>query len=107
MPRVYITDFDLYCMGDPGLDIGNFLAHMTEQSLRQHGNPTAFVVQERALKDRFLELAGTDYERSVEAYCTFTLARHIYLSCHLPDRQHLTGLLLDLTEKRLGLEASA
>src|SRR2546426_9353652 len=32
--RLFLLDFDLYCEGDPALDIGNFLGHITEQSLR-------------------------------------------------------------------------
>src|SRR5437773_3836244 len=31
---VWLLDFDLYCQGDPALDIGNFVGHLTEQSLR-------------------------------------------------------------------------
>ena len=38
---LYLLDFDLYCQGDPALDIGNFLGHVTEQSLREFGDPDA------------------------------------------------------------------
>ena len=38
-PRLCLIDFDLYCEGDPALDIGNFLGHIREQSLRSLGDP--------------------------------------------------------------------
>src|SRR5206468_12183180 len=31
--QLYLIDFDLYCTGDPALDVGNFVGHITEQSL--------------------------------------------------------------------------
>jgi hypothetical protein len=39
--RLYLLDFDLYASGDPALDAGNFLGHLTEQSLRKWGHPDA------------------------------------------------------------------
>src|ERR1041384_6961558 len=41
-PRICLLDFDLYCLGDPALDIGNFIGHLTELGLRQHENPNFF-----------------------------------------------------------------
>jgi hypothetical protein len=40
--------------------------------------------------------------RAVQVYTTLTLARHIYLSTRLPDRNHLTEKLLRVCETRLG-----
>src|SRR2546422_1650667 len=36
--RLYLLDFDLYCEGDPALDAGNCVAHITEQSVRTRGD---------------------------------------------------------------------
>jgi aminoglycoside phosphotransferase (APT) family kinase protein len=99
--RLYLIDFDLYCEGDPGLDIGNFLGHMTEQSLRTLGDPGALVERERAMEERFVELAGEAARAAVRAYATLTLARHIYLSTQFPERRPFTGSLLELCEERL------
>jgi glycosyltransferase involved in cell wall biosynthesis len=101
--RLYLIDFDLYCIGDPGLDVGNFIGHMTEQSLREFGDPRALIKQERALEERFLELSGESLRTSVKVYTTLTLVRHIYLSAQLPERQSFTSELIDLCEQRLGL----
>jgi hypothetical protein len=102
-PRLYLTDFDLYCEGDPGLDVGNFLGHLTEQSLRTRGDPQALADRERAMEERFVELSGEATRPAVRAYAALTLVRHIYLSTLFPDRRAFTEGLMDLCEKRLGV----
>lgn len=101
--RIWLIDFDLYCQGDPALDVGNFLGHLTEQSLRSFGNPGALADREKAMEDRFVELSGEATRRAVRAYATLTLVRHIYLSSQFPERIPLTERLMDLCEQRLGL----
>jgi aminoglycoside phosphotransferase (APT) family kinase protein len=96
--RLYIVDLDLYCMGDPALDIGNFTGHITEFSLRSLGNPAALRAQEQALEDRFAELAGEPVRARVRAYAALTLARHISISTRLPERQPYTERILGLCE---------
>lgn len=101
--RLYLVDFDLYCEGDPGLDVGNFVAHLTEQSLRALGDPNALRNREQALEERFIELAGEATQAAVRAYSILTLVRHIYLSTQFSERRPHTGSLLTLCEARLGL----
>jgi aminoglycoside phosphotransferase (APT) family kinase protein len=101
--RLYLIDFDLYCLGDPALDIGNFVGHLTEQSLRETGAPDAFAEAEQALEDRFIELAGETCRPAIRAYTTLTLARHLYLSTQLPGRASTTESLFALCEHRLGI----
>jgi len=62
-----LLDFDLYCLGDPGLDIANFVGHVIEQSVRSFGNPTALADREKALEDRFVELSGEATRPAVRA----------------------------------------
>jgi hypothetical protein len=102
-PRLYLVDFDLYCQGDPGLDIGNFVAHLTEQSLRAFGDPNALRDRELALEDRYVEFAGETTRAAVRAYTILTLVRHIYLSTQFAERQPFTERLLQLCEQRLGI----
>jgi glycosyltransferase involved in cell wall biosynthesis len=101
--RLYLIDFDLYCLGDPGLDIGNFIGHITEQSSRETGDARAWAKQERALEEKFVELAGEQCRPAIAAYTTLTLVRHIYLSMQFPSRQAFTLPLLELCEQRLGV----
>lgn len=99
--RIYIIDFDLYCLGDPALDIGNFVGHLTEQSVRGFGRPDALANAERALVDRFAELSGEDVRGPIAAYATLTLARHVYLSTQFAERRPFTEAILEICEERL------
>jgi hypothetical protein len=101
-PHLYLIDFDLYCEGDPALDIGNFLGHVTEQSLRTLGDPDALTGVERAMEERFAELSGEATRPAIRVYATLTLARHVHLSTLFPERRSFTGDILDLCEERLG-----
>lgn len=98
-----LLDFDLYCEGDPALDIGNFAAHIIEQSLREHGTPDALVDREKALVSHYLSLSGDEceHQQSVAVWTTLSLVRHIWISTRIPERCHVTGTLLDLCEQRL------
>ena len=97
-----LLDFDLYCEGDPALDIGNCIGHITEQSLRVCGDPCALADREAAMEERFVELAGEAARPAVRAYAVLTLARHIYISAQLEERRPFTATLLELCEQRLG-----
>ena len=99
--RLHLIDFDLYCLGDPALDIGNFLGHLAEQSVRTYGDPDALADVECALEERFVELAGERVRRGVRGFAVLTLARLVYLSTRLPGRGRLTPQLLEVSEQRL------
>ena len=101
--RLYLIDFDLYCAGDPALDIGNCLGHITEQAVRTLDNPEGLARVEQAMEERFAELAGDAARRAVESYATLTLARHIYLSTLFPERRPFSEKLLELCERRLAV----
>lgn len=104
--RIYLLDFDLYCEGDPALDIGNFLGHIQEQALRTLGDPRALAHVEEALEERFVELSGEQTRRAIQVYTTLTLVRHIHISTRFPDRQQITEALLELCEQRLARPAA-
>jgi hypothetical protein len=103
--RLYLVDFDLYCEGDPSLDIGNFLGHVTEQSLRTFGDPDGLIEVEKAMEERFVEVYGEVTRPAIRAYATLTLVRHIYLSTLKPERRPFTRALLELCEQRLGVKS--
>lgn len=103
--RLCLVDFDLYCEGDPALDAGNFLGHVTEQSVRLFGRADALEESEHAFEERFLELSGRQTGRSVRVFATLTLARHVFLSTRFPERRPFTRSLLELCEQRLDLGA--
>lgn len=99
--RLYLLDLDLYCQGDPALDIGNFIAHLSEQSLRQFGHPDAFAQQETSLVESFCKLDSQISRGAIAAYKTLTLVRHIAISTLHPNRRATTAPLLALCEVRL------
>lgn len=99
--RIYLLDLDLYCIGDPNLDIGNFIAHITEQSLRTLGNAEALIDREEAAIAGFICLCGAATREAIQVYKTLTLVRHIYISTLFPERQPFTETLLELCEQRL------
>jgi len=99
--RLHLVDFDLFCAGDPALDAGNFVGHVTEQALRLHGDPAALAAVESGFEDHFCELAGERVRFAVRAYAGLTLARHVYLSTFVPSRGGLTEALLALAEQRV------
>ncbi len=99
--RLYVLDFDLYCHGDPALDIGNFLGHLTEESLRCCGRLDALRAVEQAMEDKFVELSGESVRSAVHGYHLLTLVRHVYLSTKFPERQSHTEVLLIHCEEQL------
>ena len=100
--RLYLVDFDLFCQGDPAVDAGNFLGHLTEQSLRVLGDPGALSECEAEFEEQFVELSGASTRAAVSAYATFTIARHVYLSTRFEERLSCTEPLLEIAEERLG-----
>ncbi len=102
--KVYLLDLDLVCQGDPALDIGNYLAHITEFGLRIAGDGAAFAAFENAFVEHYTELAGQEMIERVEAYKTLSIARHIYLSTQFEERKKTTRNLIEICEERLSIE---
>lgn len=98
--RLYLIDLDLYCEGNPALDIGNFIAHLQEYSLRTFGNAEALRDYENALTERFIQLTSDKFRTVIAAYTTLTLVRHIYISTQFTERRYFTEALLNLCEQR-------
>jgi len=98
--RLWLIDFDLFCEGHPAIDIGNFIAHLTEQALRTHGDAEHYAHLENILCERYLALAGEVQRHDIRVGALLSLVRHISLSTEMPERQHLTADLLALCESR-------
>lgn len=105
--RLWLIDLDLYCAGDPAVDVGNFLAHMIEERLRRDGIAEGLTETEAAFESRYVQLAGRHVLPAIRAYTTLSLVRQVHLSTQYPERRHTTRVLLDLCERRLlaGLES--
>jgi hypothetical protein len=101
--QLTLLDLDLYAAGDPALDIGNFVAHLTEEALRCYGDPDALSEPQRALEERYRELSDEVAPDAVGIYSTLTLVRHIHISSRIPRRRHMTSDIMELCEQRLGV----
>ncbi|AGF51128.1 sll1726 [Synechocystis sp. PCC 6803] len=108
--HLWLVDLDLYCKGDPAVDLGNFIAHMTEYSLRTWGNPDALVRKEQILKTAFLAKQSPNnphLSQAIDIYIILTLLRHIAISWRIPNRHHHIPALIELCGDRLlGMEAN-
>lgn len=102
--RVWLLDLDLYASGDPMLDIGNFVAHLHELSLRKFRHCYAYLSHERAFIDGYRSRSGSRRGSSIATYVTLSLARHIAISQLVAGRAHTTGDLLTVCERRLALQ---
>jgi len=98
---LYWLDLDLFCEGDPALDVGNFIAHLMEDGLRHHGDIHALRPHQDALLEAFLQDSPQVNERTPTGWTLLALARHIYLSTRFPDRHHTTLPLLEYCEAQL------
>jgi tRNA A-37 threonylcarbamoyl transferase component Bud32 len=101
--RLYLIDFDLYCNGSPSLDIGNFVGHITELSLRTSGDPFALAHLEQAIEDSFVGFGNESARTEIKVYAALTLVRHIYLSTLFAERRAYTQTLLEYCEQRLAI----
>ncbi|MBD2250092.1 phosphotransferase family protein [Nostoc parmelioides] len=101
--RLYLIDLDLCCAGNPAVDIGNFIAHLQEYSLRTFGNYQALQEYENILTKRFIQLTGNEFSPAIQAYTTLTLVRHIHISTLFTERRPFTEALLNLCEQQLNI----
>lgn len=99
--RIWLLDLDLAAESDPALDVGNFSAHLVEQSLRLLGDADALARQEAEFVEGYVEAGGRGEAASIAAYKALSLARHIYLSTIIEERRPHTEALLRLCEQRL------
>ena len=94
--HVTVVDFDLYCLGDPALDIGNFTAHVRESVRRIGADPAAADSAADHAVTEYLRRAGTSHRRAIAVYEALSLARLAALSVQLPGRGHTTDALIAL-----------
>ena len=101
--RLTWLDLDLFCLGDPALDVGNFVAHLMEDALRHHGSLHALQTHQRAFTDGFRQDAPHVDMTAIEGWTLLSLARHIQLSTQFDDRHTTTLPLLEYCEHQLGI----
>lgn len=98
---ITVVDFDLFCMGDPAVDIGNFIAHLTEMSIRMHSNLHTFSQHEHRIYKRYLDIAGQEHSQAIQIYAILSLMRHIYICTLFSNRIHALPAILKACEHKL------
>ncbi len=112
--RLHLLDFDLLCMGDPAIDIGNFIAHLIEHGLRAHHDSAAYAPAYTAFASHYVSLSanlggnpGTHLSNnarmaeSIRIHTVLSLARHIQISTRFTERAAYTERILAACEAML------
>ncbi len=97
--RTYLVDLDLVKLGHPALDVGNFLAHLTEHGIRRHGDPYHWQHTEREIRSRYLARNPRCHGSEIDAFKAISFARHIFLSCSRPARRKWTLQVIEMAEQ--------
>lgn len=100
--RLWMIDLDLLAMGDRHVDVGNFLAHLDEQGLRDHGAVQVFYNHARAFLAGYQE-AGTLDMASVRVLRDVSLARHLHICDRIASRKPCYPKLLAELSRRFDL----
>ena len=105
--RLVMMDLDLHAHGDPVLDHGNFLAHLTELALRHRGDPEALAGLEAAYREEVLSGPLDVPPPLLAGWHALSLARHVGISTARPGRSETTGPLAELVLERLEAAGAA
>lgn len=103
---ICIVDFDLLCLGDPAVDIGNFSAHLTELALRTQGDPERPGLWQQALKREYCRL-GEAAPFNIELYELLTLMRLVEIADRMVERRASAERLLHHVEQRVSMLTNA
>ncbi|EGA69478.1 hypothetical protein VISI1226_09869 [Vibrio sinaloensis DSM 21326] len=99
---IYLLDFDLFCHGSPFIDVGNFVAHIQEQCLREVGDPFFAQTALDEFVHRYALLSGlTDSASAINTFRLLSLARHIAISQRIPARREFTPQIIGLCEDEI------
>ncbi|HVS30094.1 MAG TPA: phosphotransferase [Thermoanaerobaculia bacterium] len=101
--HTWLLDLDLATIGDPALDVGNFIAHLTEHALRHFGDPDVLIDREEAIADAYCRAIPSVTRDRIDAWAALSLARHVQLCTIVSGRAHLLPRMLDVAESRLSV----
>ena len=97
--KTWLVDLDLVCMGHPALDVGNFVAHLTEDGIRRFDDAEHWRAEKQQLVDLYLAAMPSVTRADIVAFTAISLARHIYLSWKIKGRRNWTGPVIEEVER--------
>jgi aminoglycoside phosphotransferase (APT) family kinase protein len=103
---VHLIDLDLVCMGDPAVDIGNFLAHLSEDSVRRHGDPERLRDWQHAFESAYRRRMPEVPGGNIRLYELLSLARLVEISDQMPERRPFTEDLLNYCAEGFAVECA-
>lgn len=92
--KISLLDFDLAAMGDPAVDLGNFIAHLRELSLRRHGDTASLAALEQAFLAGYVQMNPKPDPDRIELLAQTSLARHLFISLRIEQRRPIFERLL-------------
>lgn len=92
--RTWLLDLDLFSIGDPAVDIANFLAHLREYALRRGAPPPG--AQEGAFLSGYAQVSPLPETCRLEVLARVSLARHVWISQRIAGRGHVAERLISL-----------
>lgn len=97
--KISLLDFDLASMGDPAVDLGNFIAHLRELSLRKYDDSAFFYQQEQWFLSGYAQVNPTPDPARTELLAQTSLARHLFICLRIEKRRPVFERLLQLCRK--------
>lgn len=92
---IVLLDLDLVAMGEPAIDLGNFLAHLQELSLRIHSELDAYSGQGEAFLGGYASVRPLPLEPMIEHMREISLWRHLAICQRFTQRQGYFEKLLN------------
>ena len=97
--RTVLVDLDLLALGHPALDVGNFLAHLSEYGIRYFDDAQYWQREEDMIVDRYLSAMRDITKQEIAAFKALSLARHIHTSWSRTSRRRITSKIIDETTR--------
>ena len=99
-----LLDLDLYTMGDPALDVGNFVAHLQELGLRERGDAGAFRDLGEAFVRAYLASSSETTLEDVLGWTHLSFIRHVEIAWRIEARRPtLPAILVRCEEEATAL----
>jgi|CXWL01.1.fsa_nt_gi hypothetical protein len=99
--RLFLLDLDTCSLGDPALDIGNFLGHLLEYAVRHPEFYICYRSIEKIMAGEFLRLYPGRPLESINIYLCLTIIRQILISSQMSERRIFTEGILMESEKQI------
>ncbi len=95
--QTILLDFDTLCMSDPALDVGNFIAHLTLNSLQGNFNVAG---ADDIFNDAYDPSQSSEFRERVAAYTQSSLLRLACLYAIWPRWRHVCEPLLEFASDK-------